>query len=190
MVVIPGIESDLLAPVGLHHRAHNVKRPVAVERSDLDRRGVLDRSELAPELIGQYPPPDRRLQVKAHQRNHLGNGSRMSRQRLRIRAGKRRKTEQPEVVPEIGGKLRLANGLTGLPADARDANDRRLLHAVLECVDGFGRKLENRLEKSDERVADGELRGMHADCQSARAGSQVIARQRPLAALVELAPGV
>ena len=40
------------------------------------------------------------------------------------------------------------------------------------------------------RLADRELRGVHADREPARAGVQVVARQRPLPPRIELPPGV
>ena len=46
------------------------------------------------------------------------------------------------------------------------------------------------IEEADARIADRELRGVHADGDAAGAGGDVIARQRALPPLVESALGI
>ena len=49
MVVVSGVERHPIGRAGLGDTTHHVKRPVTVERGDLDRHHVLDRRKPAPE---------------------------------------------------------------------------------------------------------------------------------------------
>src|SRR5690348_11418030 len=71
-VVVPGVEGDVVA-ASLRDRAHDVERLIPTERSDLDRPDVGNLRELAPEGKAQNSSADRRLQVKAEERDHLGH---------------------------------------------------------------------------------------------------------------------
>ena len=76
------------------------------------------------------------------------------------------------------------DGLCRLAADAADP-DQRLRPRAVGAVHLLGGQREHRLEQADPRLADGELRRVHADRQAAGAGGDVIPRQRALASLVE-----
>ena len=80
--------------------------------------------------------------------------------------------------------LRFRNRLLGRAGEARDHRDRPLGPRGR----GLGRQLQHRAVQAD--IADGKLRGVHADSQSAGAGIEIIARQRALMPDVERAVGI
>ena len=88
------------------------------------------------------------------------------------------------MITQVARHNRLALCLLGR-ADEPGDHDQRLLAPGLG---GLHRELQHRLIQTG--LADGELGGVHAHRQAARAGVQVVARERALAAPVELAPGV
>ena len=88
------------------------------------------------------------------------------------------------MVAEVACDPRLGDGLLGAPGDAGDEEERPRRPGARR----LGRELEHRAVEPD--VADRELRRVHADGETARAGVEVVARQRALAALVEAALGV
>ena len=94
----------------------------------------------------------------------------------------RAEAEQPDVVAERHGDLGFGHRLRRLADDAGDHHGM-----VMGRGDGLHRQLEHRPIEPDLRIADRELRRVHADGESARAGVEVIPRQRPLATFVELA---
>ena len=75
VVIVSGVESDLLGAAGLRERSNNVDGLVAIERCNLDRDDVLDLKKLSPEFIGQIAPADRGLQVETDDRDDRGNGA-------------------------------------------------------------------------------------------------------------------
>jgi len=95
---------------------------------------------------------------------------------------KRRETQQAGIVAERNRDLRLAHGLRRLSGHARDQH-RPLFRAPV--TDGPLRKAKYRLEQADGRIANGELRRVHADGDTAGAGVAVVTRERHLAALIE-----
>ena len=92
--------------------------------------------------------------------------------------------EQRGVVAERHRELRFAECLRGETAHAGD-QDRTGSEAPV--VHGAPRQVEDRLQQLHAGIADGELRGVHADGDAAGAGIAVVPRQRHLAPLVELA---
>lgn len=106
----------------------------------------------------------------------------MFEQLLRRGFAERAEAQQAGVVAVPRRQFRLLHGLCGGAADARHLDEVRSAKLIR-------REREHRLEQPELRIANGELRRMHADRHAARTGSFVITRQRALAALVELARG-
>ena len=75
VVVVAGVEGDVLNAPGLRQGAHDVDGLIAIEGRHLDRDHVFDFEELPPELIRQETSSDRRLQVEAHDWNHGCDGA-------------------------------------------------------------------------------------------------------------------
>src|SRR5271168_5410401 len=77
VVVVAGVEGDIGGASGLHHRAHNVQRLIAIEWRDFNGNDIVNLREFAPEAVWQGPSAYARLQVETDNRNHLCDGSRM-----------------------------------------------------------------------------------------------------------------
>ena len=75
VVVVAGVEGDLPAPGGEGGRPDQLEGLVAVEGRALDGDDVFDRADLLPLIVGEHPPADRRLEVKADDRQHLRDGA-------------------------------------------------------------------------------------------------------------------
>jgi len=90
--------------------------------------------------------------------------------------------DQPAVVAQVQGDLRLAKGLGRAAHQPGDLD-----HGGVGLSHGFGGQLEHGAIEPHLRVVDRELGGMHADGKAARAGGSVITHQGALVALVELA---
>ena len=87
--------------------------------------------------------------------------------------------QQHGVVAERACRARLLDGLRGLADHAGDHHERSLGPTVR----GFGGKLQHR--PVEPRLADLELRGVHADGKPAGAGIDVVPRQCALRLAVE-----
>jgi hypothetical protein len=85
-----------------------------------------------------------------------------------------------------GQDIGLAQCLVRPAADSADPNERNAA-AVVSAVHLLAREREYRLEETYAGVANGELRGVHADRESARARRGVIAREGALMAVIESA---
>ena len=92
---------------------------------------------------------------------------------------KRAEAEQYGIVPQIPRDSGFARGLGGRPYSACDLDD--LFPLGLLC-----REFQHRLVQADLGITNGELRRVHADSNSACAGSEIVACQSALPALVQL----
>ena len=101
----------------------------------------------------------------------------------------RREAEQPRMVAEPRQQVGFAQAPVGGPADAADA-DQRLAPLRVGAIHLLARERSTGSKRPTLRIANGELRRVHADGQAAGAGRHVVARQRALPALVEPAVGV
>src|SRR3954470_5636388 len=181
VVIVARIERDAILGARGNHASHDFERCVAVEWRDLDRYHVLDGGEALPERHRQRDAADRTLQVEADKRNLGGDGGAMLDQLVDRCTLHRRERQHAGVVAERLRKLRFALRLGGLAGEAGDHHDFApscLLHG----------DAQHRLVEPD--IANSELRGVHADGESAAASIEVVARERPLPPLVELPAGV
>ncbi len=103
-----------------------------------------------------------------------------------IRALHGGQTQQAGVVSQIREQLCLAHGLCRLSADSADP-EQRLGPRAVGAVHFLRGQFQHRRKQPNPRLADGELRRVHADSQAAGARGDVIPRQRALASLVETA---
>src|SRR6267154_650283 len=85
-----------------------------------------------------------------------------------------------ELAPEFIRENAAADGR--LEIDSDDANEWSGAAAV-GAVHFFRSERQNGVEEADLRIANGELRGVNADGEAAGASSDVVARERTLAAL-------
>ena len=184
VVVIAGVERDAVERAGRGYAAQHIQRAVAIERRDLDGDDVVDRREAPPERHRQHQAAHGGLQVEADERYLARDRLRVRDQLVLARALKRGEREEPRVVAEPARDLRLAQGLRGAAGEPRD-HHRSCARPVGGGAHG---ELEHRLEQAS--LADGELGGVHADRQSARAGVEIVARERALASRVEPAISV
>src|SRR5262249_21385162 len=92
--------------------------------------------------------------------------------------------EETGVIAYASRDIGFGQRLFGRPRQARDQRQRPR-GPVRRC---FGRKLQHRSVQPD--LANRELRGVDADCQSTASGVDVVPCQRALMDLVELAVGV
>src|SRR5687767_2025134 len=96
----------------------------------------------------------------------------------------RGQAEEPCVVAEVAKQCGLPQRLPGLPADAPDSDERSIASAI-GAVHLLPRQSTHGPQQPCGRIASRELRGVHADRETARARSGIVARQRALVALVE-----
>src|SRR5919109_858039 len=99
-------------------------------------------------------------------------------------AAKRGERKKSRVVPEAARELRLLDRLRGAAGEARD-HDRSFARPARG---GAHREFQHRLEQSC--LANGELGGVHADREPARAGIEIIAGEGALTPGIELAVAV
>jgi hypothetical protein len=186
-VVVPRVERDVVASA--HGQgARHVEGRVAVERRHLDRHHRGDLEESAPEGLVQDAPSDRRLQIEAEEGDHLADPPAVGDQLVVACFAQGGQAQEADVVAEPARELRFREGLGRRPADARHRDRLRAprLFAVAQDVHGQG---EHRLEETYLRIADRELRGVHGHRHPARSRVAVVAGERELPALVELAIG-
>jgi len=100
-VVVAGVERDLSGASHLGDGAHDVERPVPIERRDLDRHGIRNRGQAMPEGAREHSPADRRLQVEADQRNLARDAVAVLDELGDRSVAKRAQREQSRVVPEV-----------------------------------------------------------------------------------------
>ena len=122
-------------------------------------------------------------------RNDLRDGLAMCDELIFAGVFHRGEAEQCGVVAEIAQQGGFADGLVGLADRAADADEFVLaIGRGIGAVHFLPGELQDGLEQAG--LADFKLRGVDADGQSARAGGDVVAQERPLAALVELSGGI
>jgi hypothetical protein len=92
--------------------------------------------------------------------------------------------DEAGVVAEVAGECGLRPGLPRLAADAGDHRHRAPARCLMFPL-GVSRQLEDRTVEAVGRIADLELRRMHADRQAAGAGIQIVAREGALVAFRE-----
>ncbi len=81
MVIIAGVQGDLVGATGVRYRPHHIERLIAVERRNLYGDNVLDFDQLAPKLVRQDASANTTLQIKPDHRNNRGNRAGMIEQR-------------------------------------------------------------------------------------------------------------
>ena len=185
VVVVARVERDVVA-AGVDDRADDVERLVAVEGRDLDRDHALDLGEAPPEGVRERPAADGRLQVEADDRQALGDPRAVREEVVVAGVGERGEAEQAGVVAEAREQVRLGAAPARVwPQTPRDAHER-CRAAARPRGPSPRRRARAPARSSPTSGADRELRGVDADRQAAGAGGDVVARQRALAALVEL----
>ncbi len=85
---------------------------------------------------------------------------------------------------EIRQTSGFARGLRGVAAHSADAHER-LSPPAVGAVHFVSRELQHGIEQTHTRVADGELRRVHADGHAPGAGGDVVPRERALTAFVQ-----
>ena len=126
MIVIAGIERDAIERAGGGDAAQHVERAVAVERRDLDGDDVVDHRKAAPEIRAEDDAADRRLQIKADQRNFARHRLAMGDDLVFGRGFHRGKAEQAGVIADAARNFRFGDGLSGRAGEARDHRQRPL----------------------------------------------------------------
>ena len=101
----------------------------------------------------------------------------------------RRQAQQAGVIPGVADERRFAHGLFRAAADTGDLDDLATVVADI-LIDGFAADAQHLFEQAKSRVADFELRRVHADGDAAGAGVEVVSGQGALVALVELSVDV
>ncbi len=184
VIVVAGVQRDALFGAGGHDAAHHIERAVAVEGCHLDRDDVVDQREAAPELHRQRNAADRRLQVKADQRNLLGDGGAMHDQLVDRSTLHRRQRQHAGVIAMLERQLRFGKRLRRAARQPGDHHQRALRPLARRAR----RQFQHRLVQP--HFANRELRRMHPHRQATRTGVDVVARQRALTHGIELARSV
>src|SRR6266851_9511462 len=81
MVIIAGVQGDLVGATRVRYRPHHIEGLIAVERRNLYGDNVLDFCQLAPKLVRQDASANTALQIKPDHRNNRGNRAGMIEQR-------------------------------------------------------------------------------------------------------------
>lgn len=168
---------------GFSDSAHDIEGLVAVERCDFDSYDMIDLRELAPEFVGENAAADGRLQVETNNRQNLRDGAGMSEKFCVARIFESGEAQKACVVTKISEDAGFANSLRRVSADSAHAQEGNRT-AAISAIHFFSGDFQDGLEEADARVADGELRGVNADGQSADACGNVVASEGTLAAFV------
>jgi len=155
-----------------------------MERRHLDGDHVVDAGKAAPEFGIQHHAAHGRLQVEADQRDFGGHRFAMRDDGIHAGILHGGEAEQPGVIAQLHRGLRFLHRLRGLACQSADHDE----WTVGPGFRVFHRGGEHGFVQAD--LADGELRGMHADRQTARTGIDIIAAERALALAVELAVSI
>src|SRR5690606_10344881 len=99
MVVVAGVEGDLVRAARRGQRSHDVERLIPIERGDLDRYDRFQLEEAAPKGVIEPPTAHRRLQVKPDDRDLFRDQAAMLDQTIVIGVPERPEAEQPSIVP-------------------------------------------------------------------------------------------
>ncbi len=81
--------------------------------------------------------------------------------------------EQSGVISQVAGQRGFGHGLRGAAADAGNPHER-FAAAGVEPVELLGGQAQDGLEQADLGIADGELRGVHADGNASRPGRRIV----------------
>ena len=179
-VVVARVKRDVPGAAGIDDAAQDVDGLIAIERRHLDGDHVLNLRKLSPELVRKQPSTHGWLKVETHDRHHVGYRSCVLHQLVRAEIAQAAHAQQHGVISQRMCEFRLFDSLLLWAADTCNLHDicfRRFFH----------RKREHRLIEPDFRIANGELRRMHADSNSACACGKVIACERSLAPFIQLA---
>ena len=178
IIVIAGIKNDII-PSGLSRRAHDIQRAIAVERSHFNRKKIVDCKKFAPEFIGQTSAADTRLKIKADQRHDFRHFSAMGKHFINGRILERGKRQQNGIVIAGAFKLSFTQSLFRFTADTADLDDFFVFFSTvfINELAGFS---QNSFKKSDFRIADGKLRGVNSDSDTADTCINKITAERPL----------
>src|SRR5438105_15563120 len=79
-IIITCVQSNLPRAPGFGHRPDNIQRLITIKRRNLDGDDVNYLDKMSPEGQGKDATADRGLQIKADQRDFVGNGSAMGNQ--------------------------------------------------------------------------------------------------------------
>ena len=185
VVVVAGVKGDIVA-AGFDEGADDVDGLVAIEGGDFDGDDVFDFGEAVPERMAEEPPANGWLQVKADQGKMAGQFPAVGDEGIVICVAQCPKTQQSSVIPEFAGEVGLGDCLGGGAADTGDADG--MIGLGIEIPEFGGGEFEDGAEQAV--LADGELGGVDANGEAARARGVVIANKGALADLVKAALGV
>src|SRR5205814_2425761 len=79
VVIVARVERDV-APARLSHSPYHVDGLVTIERGYFNRDHIFNLCKTAPERKRQWPASDRRLKIKADERNDLSHSAAMGQQ--------------------------------------------------------------------------------------------------------------
>ena len=184
---LPGVERDLPSRPASATARTTSSVAIAIERRDLDRHHVLDLDEAAPEPVRQRAPAHRGLQIEAEQRDRFGDRAAVLDQ-LRIRrARERAEAEQPDV--DSRGRARRAPRRTAWRVAPTHAGHPQIAGsaAALPLGDRLRRQLEHRAVQSDLGFRMANCVVCTPTATPPAPGVEVVARERALPPLVELA---
>lgn len=188
-VVVAGVEGHPRTALRRGDALDEFEGAVAVEGGGLDGHRRLLVGQSAPVAPGQVAASDRLLEVEADHRQHLADRRRTVEERRLVRVRQAGGGDEDGVVAERPRGHGLGHRLLHRPAHPRDADDRRP-RGVTPLVPGALLGGQGQDGAVQPVVTERELRGVDPDGDAARPRVQVVAGQRPLAALVEAAPGV
>src|SRR5581483_8689064 len=179
IVIVAGIEGDLIDSAAIDDRSYDIECLVAIERRNFDGDHVWDFREPAPEFVGKHAPSYRGLEVKTDHRNDRSNSARVIEEcgnRSVLKCGQ---AEQGSVVSQRPRELSFSSGLVRFPTDSCDFRD-------LASAAFFGSEFEHRAKQIELRIANSELSGVDPYSDPCCTRSQVVARECALTALIEL----
>ena len=168
---------------GFGDSTHDIEGLVTVERCDFDSYDIIDLRELAPEFEGENAAADGRLQVETNNRQNLRDGARVSEKFCVACIFEGGEAQKACVVTKISKDAGFAKGLRRVSADSTHTQEGNRT-AAIGTIHFFSGDFQDGFEEADARFADGELRGVNADGQSADARGDVVASEGTLAAFV------
>src|SRR5438552_1068158 len=120
VVVVPCIERDFASR--FRYGSNDIKRLVAVERSDLDSHNIFNFHKVAPKSIREYAATHGRLQIKTNHGKDFRHSSAVSQQSGIARIFHRGQAQEACAISQIVEQCGLENRLRGLSADTSDAD--------------------------------------------------------------------
>ncbi len=186
VVVVARVQCDFVLASAIRQSSGDIECVVTVEWSHFDCNDVFDFQKLGPEVIVEESAANGWLQIKSKKRKDLGNFRAMV-QNLWIRSlPKRSQTQQACIVTKLSRQGSFSKRLLRWAAEASDFHELTsvVLLVNLDCV---GSQTQDGFEQPDLRIVNRKLRGVHSHSHPAGAGVAVIAGERHLVALVQLA---